>query len=121
MMEFKQLSVALNPAILYFSALLARSLKFQHSFCSAVTHTMLAKDTTDCCRDLWEGLVPIAVSLAPSDSTSNELLDPVHVLVPRYNFLPVVLAEVVTNFQQNAIEFSSDVWFENCGGEPLRW
>lgn len=82
---------------------------------------MYAGDTAAFMSELWEGAVPISVSIAQSDCTSNESLDSVHVLVQRFNYLPLLLTEVVSNFQQNSIEFSSDVWFEGKGGVPLRW
>lgn len=99
----------------------SRDSKFPSHIFLIVEQMMLTEDYSGCSSELWEGFVPISVSLAPSDSTSNELLDPVHVLVPRYNFLLIMLADVVANFQQNAIEFSSDIWFEGRMGEPLRW
>lgn len=84
-------------------------------------YSMQAEAFMDCVSELWEGTVLVSVSIAQSDSTSNEVLDSVHVLVSRFSYLPVLLEEVVSNFQQNAIEFSSDVWFQSSEEEPLRW
>jgi hypothetical protein len=72
-----------------------------------------------CSLNLWEGHVPIRFILSDTDITATEVPDAVYVMASRFSYLPIVAADVVHYFQQSAIEFSSEVWFE-CNGKPLQ-
>jgi len=75
----------------------------------------MARSYSDCYNDVWKGAVLFEVELAESDVSSNDRPENVFLHSSRYSYLPVVLADIVVHFQQHAIEFSSDVWFESDG------
>lgn len=64
---------------------------------------------------MWDGAVLFEIELAESDVSSSDKPENVFLHSSRYSYLPVVLADIVVHFQQHAIEFSSDVWFESNG------
>mmetsp|Transcript_16354 Transcript_16354/g.27633 ORF Transcript_16354/g.27633 Transcript_16354/m.27633 type:complete len:287 (-) Transcript_16354:2125-2985(-) len=70
-------------------------------------------------HDLWCGRIAIELSLADEDATSLDAPHPVHLLCSRFAYLPAVAANAVREFQQHAIDFSPDVWFE-ADGSPLK-
>lgn len=74
---------------------------------------------TKCIDDVGVGAVCLEVELADSDVSSSEKPANVFLMASRYSYLPVILIDIIIHFQQHAIEFSSDVWFE-ANGIPLR-
>ena len=69
----------------------------------------------DCLHALWDGHVTLNAGIAETDvsSADKNLLDRVFVCGSRISYLPVILADSIEYFRQNAIDFSSDVWFEH--------
>ncbi|KAJ1415076.1 autophagy protein Apg5-domain-containing protein [Ochromonadaceae sp. CCMP2298] len=72
-----------------------------------------------CSKELWDGHVAIQFELAETDITAAQVPAPVFLLCSRLSYLPVVASDIVKNFQQSAIEFSSHAWFEYAG-TPLK-
>lgn len=72
-----------------------------------------------CHKNVWDGSVCLEIALAESDLSSSDNPESVFIMTSRFSYLPVALADIVVHFQQHAIEFSSDVWFES-NGTPLR-
>jgi hypothetical protein len=72
-----------------------------------------------CSKELWDGFVTMQFELAETDTGNAQVPAPVFLLPSRLSYLPVVAADIVRNFQQSAIEFSSNVWFEYAG-TPLK-
>lgn len=95
----------------------ARKLARHHISTIVLTMGDVAK-FSDCCKAIWVGQVTLVVDIAESDATSNEKSQRAFILASRMSYLPCVLHEVIEQFQQYAVEFSSDVWFE-CHGHPI--
>ncbi len=95
----------------------------------AHTSSYAAQSTSSSRRLIWEGTIPICVSVDPtelppgSDSTITET----YIVAPRISYLPLVVADVRKNLLELALEGPAlvalnekDMWFE-YEGQPLRW
>lgn len=70
-------------------------------------------------KDIWNGYIGIELELSYSDVTSMQKPGRVYLLASRLSYLPITVSEIVSYFQQSAIEFSSEIWFE-CEGKPIK-
>ena len=72
-----------------------------------------------CSHEIWKGCIPLKIDMCLDDVTTNEIPAPVFIMAHRQSYLPVVLEAIVENFRQQAVEFSSDIWFDSSG-TPLQ-
>ncbi|SNX83525.1 related to ATG5 - protein involved in autophagy and the Cvt pathway [Melanopsichium pennsylvanicum] len=87
------------------------------------------QSTTAFRRLVWEGTIPICVSIDASDLPpgSDPTIDSTYLVVPRISYLPLVVADVKKNLlelvlegpESNAVN-EKELWFE-YEGQPLRW
>lgn len=101
------------------------SISFQHSSSSSSA----AQSTSTFRRLVWEGTIPICVSIDPTElpSGSDSSIDSTYLVVPRISYLPLIVAEVKKNLLELALEQPAlnglnekELWFE-YEGQPLRW
>jgi autophagy-related protein 5 len=74
-------------------------------------------------RKLWKGDLSISFTLDAADNVTSSLCDSVYILACRMGYLPVVAADVVSHFQEYAIESAvggtQQVWFSH-NNKPLK-
>ena len=70
--------------------------------------------------DVWEGQIPLCVSLAEDSSASSPPPEPVFVLAPRGTYLPLLVEQLVAHFGAALPPGCGDAWF-SLRGVPLRW
>ncbi|KAF6767446.1 Autophagy-related protein 5 [Kalmanozyma brasiliensis GHG001] len=103
------------------------SATFQPSSTYYPTSTPIA--TSSFRRLIWEGTIPICVSIDPADLPpgSDTTIDSTYLVVPRISYLPLIVAEVRKNLLELVLEQPAltalndkELWFE-YEGQPLRW
>lgn len=89
----------------------------------------VAHSTSSFRRLVWEGTVPICVSIDPADLPpgSDSTIDSTYLVVPRTSYLPLIVTEVKKNLLELVLEQPAlhtinekELWFE-YEGQPLRW
>ncbi|KAJ9478753.1 Autophagy protein 5 [Pseudozyma hubeiensis] len=109
------------------SAASPASAYFHHS--SAFAGASAAQATSTFRKLVWEGTVPICVSLDPAElpPSSDSSIDSTYLIVPRISYLPLIVAEVKKNLLDLVLEQPAlntlnekELWFE-YEGQPLRW
>ncbi|SPO32259.1 related to ATG5 - protein involved in autophagy and the Cvt pathway [Ustilago trichophora] len=92
-------------------------------------HTYTAQSTSAFRRLVWEGTIPICISIDPTDLPpgSDSTIDSTYLVVPRISYLPLIVAEVKKNLLELVLEQPAlnavnekELWFE-YEGQPLRW
>ncbi|KAE8157505.1 autophagy protein Apg5-domain-containing protein [Aspergillus tamarii] len=74
-------------------------------------------------KTVWDGRLPLQISLAPSESRIYDQTDPYLISYPRISYLPSLLPRLRTFFASSLIDPSShahDGWF-SFEGVPLKW
>lgn len=66
-------------------------------------------------RDIWEGCIPIEISLHIADMGCIFPPDPVYMLANRMGYLPLIAKSIIESFKSRAIEFASEARFEAKG------
>ncbi|SJX66086.1 related to ATG5-protein involved in autophagy and the Cvt pathway [Sporisorium reilianum f. sp. reilianum] len=103
------------------------SISFQHS--SPFAGTLAAHATSTFRKLVWEGTIPICVSIDPAELPpgSDSSIDSTYLVVPRISYLPLIVADVKKNLLDLVLEQPAlnalnekELWFE-YEGQPLRW
>ncbi|KKK16540.1 autophagy protein, partial [Aspergillus rambellii] len=75
-------------------------------------------------KSIWEGQLPLQISLAPSESRTYDQTDPYLISCPRVSYLPTLLPRLRAFFSSSLIDPSAasphDGWF-SFEGVPLKW
>ncbi|KAE8365452.1 autophagy protein 5 [Aspergillus caelatus] len=74
-------------------------------------------------KAVWDGRLPLQISLAPSESRIYDQTDPYLISYPRISYLPSLLPRLRAFFASSLIDPSShahDGWF-SFEGVPLKW
>ncbi|KAL4885901.1 autophagy protein Apg5-domain-containing protein [Aspergillus karnatakaensis] len=73
---------------------------------------------------IWEGQLPLEISLAPSESRTYDKTDPYLISYPRISYLPLLLPKLRAFFDSSLIDPAAsaahDGWF-SFEGVPLKW
>ncbi|KAL4963313.1 autophagy protein 5 [Aspergillus stella-maris] len=75
-------------------------------------------------KSIWEGYIPLQISLAPSESRTFDRTDPYLISYPRISYLPSLLTRLKAFFTPFLIDSSAsqphEGWF-SFEGVPLKW
>ena len=80
-------------------------------------------------REVWEGKLPLCITIAPDEVNSIDPIEKIYVMAPRQSYLPLCCERVAEVFRKahasgDASEEGSnshtEVWFEH-NGTPLKW
>ncbi|KAL5361008.1 autophagy protein 5 [Aspergillus floccosus] len=74
-------------------------------------------------KAVWDGRLPLQITLSPSESRSYDKTDPYLISYPRISYLPSLLPRLHAFFSSSLIEPNSqphDGWF-SFEGVPLKW
>eukprot|EP00164_Ancoracysta_twista_P002485 GFYU01003300.1.p1 GENE.GFYU01003300.1~~GFYU01003300.1.p1 ORF type:complete len:282 (-),score=65.61 GFYU01003300.1:295-1140(-) len=71
-------------------------------------------------RKVWEGSVPISISLSTQELTTTAPPPPMYSLVSRVTYLSLLIERVREHFTEHAVAGEDQVWFE-YDGKPLKW
>jgi hypothetical protein len=70
---------------------------------------------------VWDGAVPICLSLEPHEVATARAPPSLFLLAPRHAFLPLLSAQCVTHFAEALPPGDDAVWFSAANGVPLKW
>ncbi|KAL4928324.1 autophagy protein 5 [Aspergillus undulatus] len=75
-------------------------------------------------QSIWEGHIPLQITLAPSESRTYDQTDPYLISYPRISYLPSLLPRLKAFFSSSLIDPTAshphDGWF-SFEGVPLKW
>ena len=69
---------------------------------------------------VWDGAVPLCVSLDAHEVAAASSPAPLFVLLPRHAYLPLLSAAAAEHFQDVLPPGTDDAWFD-AAGLPLKW
>ena len=75
-------------------------------------------------KKLWDGQLPVKITLSRADITTGKVPKPLYVMLPRLNYFTFILDKVKTVYDEyvsiDCMDSFNEMWFE-CNDKPMRW
>jgi len=79
-------------------------------------------DDREILREVWDGRIPVCFQLSPEEVTTVVVPDPVHLMVSRLTYFPLIMDKVRKHFANSIVpdKQESEVWID-YDGQPVKW